>query len=467
MTAGRGRTEKSKGGRAPLEIEATIDELAPGGAGVALATLEGERRAIFVRSVARGDRVRLAVDLASRPARGKVLAIVEASVDRVDPACPWVERALGDAAHACGGCDWMHLTGDAQRTAHEVHLRAALPEVWRGTPIRVHAAKDPLGYRTRARLHARASGGRAIVGMHEARTREPVEVDRCAVLHPDLEAARARLASLLDGAHGRGDIQLALGILAKPRPAVLDLHWSGVLAGAVFARLERAVADGWLAGARVTAGETRIPAKIGDPAPWILGGDGAPLQLAAGGFGQASDAGNAALAARVAELARIACTTRGEPRELRVLELYAGAGNFTVLLAPLASTKVTAVESEREACEAARANLAARELGSRAKVVEADASAYALPPQTHLVVLDPPRTGAREACARIAASSVKHVLYVSCDTQTLARDLALLASSQTPAPFVPRAVEAFELFPQTSHAEAIVHLERAGRGERP
>jgi tRNA/tmRNA/rRNA uracil-C5-methylase (TrmA/RlmC/RlmD family) len=51
---------------------------------------------------------------------------------------------------------------------------------------------------------------------------------------------------------------------------------------------------------------------------------------------------------------------------------------------------------------------------------------------------------------------------VSCDTQTLGRDLALLGPA-----FAPRAVEAFGLFPQTSHVETMVHLERRrGRGGR-
>ena len=126
-----------------------------------------------------------------------------------------------------------------------------------------------------------------------------------------------------------------------------------------------------------------------------------------------------------------------------------------MLLAQLDPDQLVAVESARESCDAARANLSARGFGARAKVVEADASSFAIPPRTHLLVLDPPRTGARELCTRIAASSAKHVIYVSCDTQTLARDLALLAGS-----FAPRAVEAFELFPQTSHVEAVVHLER-------
>ena len=144
----------------------------------------------------------------------------------------------------------------------------------------------------------------------------------------------------------------------------------------------------------------------------------------------------------------------GKRPDARVLELYAGAGNFTVLIAPLAE-QLVAIESARESCDAARANLDTRGVAARAKIVEADAAAFAIPPRTHLVLLDPPRTGARDVCARLPASSAKHLVYVSCDTQTLGRDLALLAPS-----FAPRAIEAFELFPQTSHVETVVHLER-------
>ncbi|MGO9000118.1 MAG: class I SAM-dependent RNA methyltransferase [Polyangiaceae bacterium] len=448
------RGAKKHGAQSATELEATISELSPGGDGVAIVPMGGlaaERRAVFVRGVVCGDRVRLAVDTSTRPARGRVIALLEAGPDRVQPPCPW--------SSVCGGCDWMQVSATGQRTAHAAHVRGALPLPWRDVAIAMHAAPRPLAYRTRARVHARASGGRAIVGMNEARTRDPIEVETCAVLHPDLEASRARFASLLEGAHGRGEAQLALGAFptldGAPRRSVIDLHWSGALAPACFGRLERAIADGWLAGARVTAGETRVPAKIGDPTPWIRGGDGLPLRLAPGGFGQASDEGNAMLALRVAEHAREALAGRSDAR---VLELYAGAGNFTVLLASLAQQQLVAVESARESCDAARANLVARGVADRARVVEADAGAFAIPPRTHLVILDPPRTGARELCGRIAASSAKHVVYVSCDTQTLARDLALLSES-----FVPHAVDALELFPQTSHVEAVVHLERRRR----
>jgi 23S rRNA (uracil1939-C5)-methyltransferase len=59
---------------------------------------------------------------------------------------------------------------------------------------------------------------------------------------------------------------------------------------------------------------------------------------------------------------------------------------------------------------------------------------------------------------------VSHVVYVSCDPQTLARDLALL-SLASPA-FTLQSAELFELFPQTSHVESVLHLSRGPRGPR-
>jgi 23S rRNA (uracil1939-C5)-methyltransferase len=159
---------------------------------------------------------------------------------------------------------------------------------------------------------------------------------------------------------------------------------------------------------------------------------------------------NGALARHVASLVR--------PWQVdRAVELYAGAGNLSVMLAP-AVKDLVAVESAREAVDAARINLTARGLAN-ARVVEADAGVHAWGATTRLLVLDPPRTGARAVAERLAASRVPHVVYVACDAQTLGRDLALLASA-----YVPRSVATFEMFPQTSHVETVVALDRARRG---
>jgi 23S rRNA (uracil1939-C5)-methyltransferase len=378
-----------------------------------------------------------------------VLALLAPGPDRVAPACPYCTR--------CGGCDWMHLSLEAQARTHQEHLRAALPPPWRELPIASHAAPEALAYRTRTRLHVLCERGRVEVGMHEARTHDPVVVDACVVLAPALERARRSLAPLFAGCRGKGEAQLALGAGGVP---VLEVRWTGHLAPECFGRLERAVHAGELAGARVALAEASRPAVVGDPTPWMAGADGQPLRLAPGGFGQASEAMNTLLARHVAGLVR--------PWDVdRAVELYAGAGNLSVLLAGVTGELVL-VESSREACDAARANLAARSAQARqarqarkTRVVEADAASYVWGATTKLVVLDPPRTGARPVCERLATSRVAHVVYVSCDAQTLGRDLALLAPA-----YRPTALATFEMFPQTSHVEAVVALERVRPGTR-
>jgi 23S rRNA (uracil1939-C5)-methyltransferase len=424
----------------PLRLEVTVTSLAPRGDGVAHATIGGERRAVFLSATARGDVLRADVDPSTRPARGRVVELLAPGADRVAPACPWSVR--------CGGCDWMHLSTDAQRATHVEHVRAALPAAWRGIDVVSHGAAEALAYRTRARLHVRCERGRVAIGMHEAGTHDPVVVDVCAVLDPALEAARRVLPALFEGTRGRGEAQLALGVERRP---VLELRWRGEMEPVFFSRLERAVNDGHLAGARVSIGEVARPAVVGDPTPWMRGADDQPLRLAPGGFGQASERMNASLARHVAEVVR--------PWAIdQAAELHAGGGNLTVLLAREVR-ELVAVESSRNGCEAARANLAARGLDVR--VVETDAACFTWSAATKLVVLDPPRTGARLVAERLAASRVARVVYVSCDPQTLGRDLAIMAEA-----YAPTSIATFEMFPQTSHVETVVALERRRSAKR-
>jgi len=423
-----------------LRAHVTIASLAPGGDGVAHLEIGGERRAVFIPHAAPGDVMSTEIDTSRRPARGRALDLLAAGPDRVSPACPWSTR--------CGGCDWMHLSLEAQAREHVEHVRAALPAEWRRTTIVGHPAPAAIGYRTRARVHVRCNRGQVAVGMNESRTHDPVDVDTCVVLAPPIEDARRQLGALFEGSRGHGEVQIALG---ADRIPVLDSQWTGELDAKCFARLERAVAGRELAGARVTIAGASRPAVIGDPTPWIVAADGAPLRLAPGGFAQASERTGAMLAGYVAELVR-------PFRVDKAVEMYAGAGNLSVLLAREVNDLVL-VESNRDSCDAARGNLSARGLTGR--VVEANAEDYAWSPATKLAVLDPPRTGARAVAERLASSRVPHVVYVSCDTQTLGRDLRLLAPA-----YDARSVATFEMFPQTSHVEIVVALERR-RGTGP
>ncbi len=412
----------------------TASVMAPSGEAVAhveLARADHPRRALLVRGGAPDETLRAKFDPTERPARAEIVAIVTPSAARVEAPCAFVS--------ACGGCDWMHLARIAQRAQHVALTESVLRGVT--TPIVFHAAPRDLAYRTRARLHARDHR----VGFFSPRSRDLVIVDRCVVLDARIDAARAALSSFFTGAQGDGEIALALG---KKNP-VADIRWSRDLPARVFARFDEAITKKIFDGLRITCGESRRPAVFGDPTPWITGADGQPLELGGGpgGFSQAYEDVNAELAS---------CVDRALEDANKVIELYAGSGNLTVILAK--RRDVRAIESDEAACEAARRNLAARNL--RARVTCADASRFEIPNAgLDAVVLDPPRTGAREVCTALTKARVKHVVYVSCDRMTLARDLEILAPR-----FRVVSIDVFEMFPHTSHVETVVKLAKKNGG---
>ncbi len=138
-----------------------------------------------------------------------------------------------------------------------------------------------------------------------------------------------------------------------------------------------------------------------------------------------------------------------------VWDLYSGVGGFALALAG-GGREVLGVETSADAVAGARRS--ASDAG-RAGVSfrDGDATAFALGAHGHpeLVVVNPPRRGLEsELCQWLETSGVRHVIYSSCNPQTLARDLARMPSLA--------AVEGrvFDMFPQTNHCEVMVLLER-------
>ena len=413
-------------------LEVDIEKLVPGGLGLARHTLG----TFLVPRVCPGEAV--TIDPGSTPAR--LIEVRRSSADRVEPPCALSVR--------CGGCDLMHLSVERQAEVHAEIAREVLAHAV-GEPVpeaRVHRASAFLGYRTRARLAFVSSRGKLVLGYREDRSRDIVDVERCAVLDARLESALALCRDVLKSSRASGEISLALGARGLP---VMDVRTDGDIDGPVAANLHRAVEAGRLAGARVLLGQATSPLSFGDPRIVQTGADGEPVFIGAGGFAQTSERGAAVLATRVAELAL--------PVGKRIVELFLGSGTLSILLAKGAETFV-GVEIDREAAVCTRANLDAR--GLRAKIVVADADAYAIPP-CDVVVLDPPRTGAKRATAALATARPKRIVYVACDPVTLGRDVAVLAR----AGYRIASIDTVELFPQTSHVETIVVLDRRPRDD--
>lgn len=372
--------------------------------------------------------------------RWLVTAIEEPSVDRVTPRCAVFDR--------CGGCTWQHVSADGQRRATVEALRRALPPKFREAAIDWVASPRDYGYRGRARLHWARRGVKVSLGFFERRAREIVDffdkAGGCAVLVPALDASIEPLRRVLSTLGRSGELSLALGHGGSP---VVSLNPDEALGPEGYTAPQALLSAGFV-GAALWSRGVSTPTVAGDPRPVVDGADGAPIVLGIDGFSQGNVSLNAALVRHA--VAELQCG--GKP----VLELYSGAGNFTVLLAREAS-RVSTVESDPEAVAALRDNLALRGLANVSARI-ADAVDAISTTRAETVLIDPPRTGAREVCEAIVKRPVRRLVYVSCDAQTLGRDLGILSNE-----YDLTKLTAFEMFPQTAHVELVASLRRASR----
>ncbi len=144
----------------------------------------------------------------------------------------------------------------------------------------------------------------------------------------------------------------------------------------------------------------------------------------------------------------------GEIRPAGLWDLYCGVGGFALACAA-PGRDVLGVETSEEAVASARQAAAAAGLAARFEA--GDATTYAVTAEStpDLVVVNPPRRGiGPELASWLERSGVPHVVYSSCNPDSLARDLAVMPSLR------PQRGRLFDMFPQTDHAEVAVLLER-------
>jgi 23S rRNA (uracil1939-C5)-methyltransferase len=424
-------------------LDLTIERPVAGGR--MLARHEG--RVVFVAGAIPGERVRARVErVAKQSWFAATVEVLEASPDRRAPACD----------PACGGSTYAHVRYDRQRGLKQQVLVDAfrrLGHVELAQPPTV-AASPESGYRLRSRLHA--AGDR--LGFYLEGTHRLCDAAPTAQLRQDsLDAASAVFAALGPRAADCDAIIVSENIAATERVIHLEPRDAGRLEDAadVVAHLPDAQVPGVTGVTTLARGGLRV---------WR--GDDSVRDAADDLFGGASPVGNSAVWARRAPaffqgnrflvgslVAQVLAACPGD----EIIDLYAGVGLFSVALAARGS-RVAAVEAEPFAADDLATN--AQPWATRLRVVRAaveDLVRHRPDPTPDVVVLDPPRTGASaQAIEGVASWRAPRIVYVSCDPPTLARDAArLIARGYSLA-----SLDAFDMFPNTPHVEAVAVFAR-------
>ncbi len=437
----------------PAVLELEVGPVAHGGHCVARVDDDPAGRVVFVRHALPGERVRAVVTEGGEEGgtepywRADAVEVLRASPHRVTPPCPWAGPGR------CGGCDWQHAAPAAQRELKAAVVREQLQRLaGLDIDVAVEVVGGPgvdegfepgagLGWRTRVQ-HAVGDGARA--GLRAHRSHRVVPIDWCRIASPRVREVAVTTAARWPGV---ASVEVVAPAAGTDRLVVVEPR------GQRRVRLPLLPEEASVA-VRGSEGLVRVSGRTWVAEEVDLPGGRRSFRVTGSGFWQVHPGAARALAAAVLEAARPAA---GE----RAVDLYCGVGLFAAALAQAVGPagRVVAVESDPRATADARRNL--RDLPAVRIVTERVDRALRggldgpVDEPADVVVLDPPRTGAKRAVvAGIAALRPRVVVYVACDPAALARDVAHFAGHG----YALDGLRAFDLFPQTHHVECVARL---------
>lgn len=413
-------------------------------------------RVVFVRFALPGELVRVVLDephdREDRFWTGEVVEVIEASDDRVPPAWPLAgPLAMGGGV---GGADLVHVSLPGQLK-------------WKATTVAEQLTR--LGHVDMAAMPW------AVGGQDGSAALVPIERMACDESTGGLNW-RTRIEMIVDeegrpSMRRRGThVRVPLTTMPLASSALLEVAdaahvWDGGFAPGSQIRLavpepRDGVPEGDDNYAVLVDGELKDGSRTLREHVSVDGRDFV-YEVDAAGFWQMHRQAPIALANHVLGLVR---ESLAGVESAVIWDLYSGAGLFTLPLAALAAprTHMLSIEGAKGAVRCAQRNLRAAgltDVDARAgDVARTLAHVPAHLARPDVVVLDPPRAGARaKVCRNIAEANPRAIVYIACDPTSLARDTATLTS----AGYALADVRAFDIYPMTHHVETVALFRRA------
>jgi len=394
-------------------IVVDIHDVAFGGDGVARVS----DFVLFVPFAVDGEKAEVEItDIRKRYGRGRIVRIVEPSPCRVVPPCRYYE--------SCGGCRMQHISYPHQLELKKRQIEEALKRIAgvSAPPVTpVIPSPQPFGWRGKAEFHLAARGREAgRIGLMASKSNTIVDIERCLIADESINLKYRILKEELNRVY-------------NGEPTGRQVIWADEPGEA----------------------PTGVFSGSGKPPDILRNVMGKQLTVPGRGFFQA----NIFLVGRLVELVSALASLKGHET---VIDLFGGVGLFSIFFGSGAK-RVFCGEGDKEAVRCARINLDRAGL-TEAKCFQGDAAdilkrQFVDPGlKADVVVLDPPRDGCGEKLADLlAVMGPERIVYVSCNPSTLARDVRLL----TVHGYCLEVVQPIDMFPQTSHIEAVALLSRS------
>lgn len=427
----------------PDPVLTGIESLSHEGRGIA--RVDG--KTVFVDGALPGE----TVEITYTRCRGKydeaiASRIISPAAERVEPGCRHFS--------VCGGCSLQHMTSEYQIQHKQSVLLEQFEHIGNVTPLELipPLTSDFWGYRHKARLGVKYvyKKGKVLVGFREKGKPYIADIDDCRVLHPDIGNRITALKTLMDGLSIRDKVPQIEVAVGDDVTAIVIRHMAELDADdrEQLVRFEEnygiriLLQSGGPDTVRPLSGENELSAT------YNLDKYGLAIRFDPLGFTQVNFSINRRMIDMVMSLL--------EPgQEDSLLDLFCGLGNFTLPLATRAGV-VIGVEGSQALVARAEQNADANKI-SNARFYCADLYADELDKRVrsesaNKILLDPPRSGAREFVEQMNFSGVQRIVYVSCNPATLARDAGLLVNMHG---YSLTRAGVMDMFPHTTHVESV------------
>ena len=442
-------------------VTVTIEDMGKDGEGIG----KVDGFTLFIKDAVIGDVVEAKLmKVKKNYGYARLMKIVTPSADRVEPKCPVYRQ--------CGGCQIQALDYQAQLKFKERKVRGNLERIGGFTDIPLEpimGMEEPYHYRNKAQFPVGMDkNGEIVTGFYAGRTHDIIPNTKCylgsegneEILQVVLDYMKTYNVSAYDEAKGKG---LVRHILIRTGFTSGEIMVCLVINGKKLPKSEKLVEA-----LKKIQGMTSITFNVNEKRTNVILGEEIKLlwgrtyiqdnigdityRISPLSFYQVNPVQTKKLYETALEYADL----KGEET---VWDLYCGIGTISLFLAQRAK-QVYGVEIVPQAIEDARENAVLNHIeNAKFYVGKAEEVLPELYDQegiyADVIVVDPPRKGCDEKCLEtIVKMQPKRVVYVSCDSATLARDLRYLCDRG----YEVKRVRGCDMFPMTGHVETVVLL---------
>lgn len=443
------------------KIELTIDALTSEGSGVG----RYNGLAVFVRGTVPQDKIIAHIIKRSKNyAIGIIDKILQPSPERIESDCPYSKK--------CGGCSFRHMTYDEELKYKKSRVQDALNRIGH-LDIEVDeiiGADDLSHYRNKAQYPVDISDGEMFAGFYAYKSHRIIPCADCKLQPAEFEKGLEAFAKWIESENitsyneqtGKGllrHIYFRKGFATGEVMACAVINGNSIPNGELLVSLLREKVDG-LTSVAVNINKEKTNVILGKETSIIWGEKyirdsllGKDFLISPNSFYQVNHNQCEKLYAKAKDFAGLIGTET-------VLDLYCGVGTIGLTMAENVK-QLVGIEIIPQAIENAKGNAKINHI-TNAQFICADApkGAEILKKQgvnPDVIILDPPRKGCGKSLFdTIEQLSPKKIVYVSCDSATLARDLAILKEKGYEA----KKVSAVDMFPRTPHVECVTLIEK-------